>query len=33
VPHRLLMHSIELYGTEVMPRVREILQPSSALTP
>jgi probable LLM family oxidoreductase len=32
VPHRLLMHSIELYGTEVMPRVREILQPSSALT-
>ncbi|MCS6711575.1 LLM class flavin-dependent oxidoreductase [Brachybacterium sp. EF45031] len=25
VPHEHLMHSIELYGTEVIPRVREIL--------
>jgi probable LLM family oxidoreductase len=32
VPHRLLMRSIELYGTSVVPRVREILQPDSALT-
>ena len=25
LPHELMMHSIELYGTEVIPRVRELL--------
>jgi probable LLM family oxidoreductase len=25
LPHELLMHSIELYGTQVIPRVRELL--------
>ena len=25
LPHELLMHSIELYGTKVIPMVRELL--------
>jgi probable LLM family oxidoreductase len=27
LPHEMLMHSIELYGTQVIPRVRELLAP------
>ena len=30
MPHEHLMSTIELYGTEVVPRVRELLDPSSA---
>ncbi|MBL3699045.1 LLM class flavin-dependent oxidoreductase [Leucobacter luti] len=30
MPHALLMQSIELYGTEVIPRVRELLRDESA---
>jgi alkanesulfonate monooxygenase SsuD/methylene tetrahydromethanopterin reductase-like flavin-dependent oxidoreductase (luciferase family) len=30
LPHPLLMRSIELYGTQVVPRVRELLAPTHA---
>jgi probable LLM family oxidoreductase len=31
LPHALSMHNIELYGTEVIPRVRELLADSAAV--
>jgi hypothetical protein len=30
LPHEAMMRSIELYGREVMPRVRELLAPVAA---
>jgi probable LLM family oxidoreductase len=33
VPHRLLMHSIELYGAQVIPRVRELLAEPALASP
>jgi hypothetical protein len=33
LPHEAMLRSIELYGREVMPRVRQLLQDSPSAKP